>query len=347
MENPHVCFDRILPKDMFKPKNMVIVNVPGAGGAEPTRLALEKKKLWVNGSTLRVKFLEGTPNQKNLVKQFATEWSNFANIKFNFNDANDAEIRIKFDSNDGAWSYIGTDCRNIPLNSPTMNLGWIDKAVVLHEFGHALGMIHEHQNPQGGIKWNKPIVYAELGGSPNFWDKATVDHNMFETYNMNQINGTAVDKKSIMLYAIPKRWTTDGFASVENKELSEVDKSFIGNEKNYPKNVAVAAIEIPISRINATTANIGVAGEEDLFSFTVVKEGRYNIQTIGSLDVAIKLFGPNSQTQLIAEDDDSGPRKNAKIIASLIPGHYFIQVRHHDSQNGVGTYKIFVSKKKF
>lgn len=103
-------------------------------------------------------------------------------------NAPDAEIRIDF-QDDGAWSYIGTDCKDIPLNQSTMNFGWQDEGVVLHEFGHAIGLIHEHQNPLGGIKWNKPNVYRDLGGPPNLWPKETVDHNMFATYAVEQING--------------------------------------------------------------------------------------------------------------------------------------------------------------
>ena len=49
-----------------------------------------------------------------------------------------------------------------------MNYGWLTpdsdddelRRVVLHEFGHALGLIHEHQNPEGGIEWNEPAVKA-------------------------------------------------------------------------------------------------------------------------------------------------------------------------------------------
>ncbi|WP_437321271.1 matrixin family metalloprotease [Sorangium sp. So ce385] len=41
-----------------------------------------------------------------------------------------------------------------------MNFGWLTlestqadvESVVLHEFGHALGLIHEHQHPENGIK---------------------------------------------------------------------------------------------------------------------------------------------------------------------------------------------------
>lgn len=48
-----------------------------------------------------------------------------------------------------------------------MNYGWLYpdtpdqeySRVVLHEFGHALGAIHEHQHPEAAIPWDKPKVY--------------------------------------------------------------------------------------------------------------------------------------------------------------------------------------------
>ena len=59
----------------------------------------------------------------------------------------------------GSWSYIGTDALHIPKESKTMNLGFIDRSTVMHEFGHALGLIHEHQSPfKGGFGWNKEEV---------------------------------------------------------------------------------------------------------------------------------------------------------------------------------------------
>ena len=42
-----------------------------------------------------------------------------------------------------------------------MNLGFIDQSTVMHEFGHALGLIHEHQSPfKGGFEWDKDEVGA-------------------------------------------------------------------------------------------------------------------------------------------------------------------------------------------
>jgi hypothetical protein len=350
MSNLKVCFDKILPRELGRPRSGIIINPPDGtpphSGNGPARMALEKKKLWVNGSILRVKFMEGTSAQHDTVKKFAPEWSQFGNIKFEFTNAADAEIRIAF-QDDGAWSYIGTDCQNIPRNTHTMNFGWLDKAVVLHEFGHALGMIHEHQNPLGGIKWNKPKVYSDLGGSPNFWDKETVDHNMFETYDVDQINGTVVDKKSIMLYFIPKEWTTDGFFSEENTELSEVDKKFIGDSKNYPLAAKPEKIiELKVSKSKAADGEIEKPGEEDVFMVKIVKKGKYAIETKGSTDVLLNLYGPDNKAKFLARDNDAGARLNAKLILDLLPGKYYIQVRHVDGLKGTGKYKVFVSKKR-
>jgi len=121
-----------------------------------------------------------------------------------------------------------------------MNFGWLDpgvsddeaRRVILHEFGHALGLIHEHQNPVHAIKWNKDAVIADLSGPPNNWDMDTIEHNMFEKYPRNDINGTKLDTTSIMMYPIPASWTLDGTHSDLNTDLSKVDKRFI--RQQYP-----------------------------------------------------------------------------------------------------------------
>ena len=303
-------------------------------------------KTWMNGSTLRVRFNGGSSAQQKIARDQAGWWGQVTNLKFDFNNAPDAEIRITFDSQDGAWSYVGTDCRNIPLNEATMNLGFLDGGTAAHEFGHAIGLAHEHQNPAGGIQWNEQVVIDELAKSPNFWDEATARHNVLRKYKADQVNGTTFDPKSIMLYFFPASWTLNGIATEANEILSKLDKEFIAGAKMYPKTggTTSTAKELKVNSQNRTQESIGKVGEEDLFKFSASTDGRYVIDTLGPTDMVMKLFGPNSETALIAEDDDSGIDTNARISANLIAGEYFVQVRHYNRASGMGKYSIKVIK---
>jgi serralysin len=212
---------------------------PPTTGAK--KAAIVKGSKWSPGDTISISFLDGTEEQKALVRKFAQGWldEGRANLKFSWQDPPDTDIRISFQFS-GSWSVIGTTCRTVPKTQPTMNFGWLNpgisdddaRQVVLHEFGHALGLIHEHQNPNKAIQWNKPAVIADLQGPPNNWDEETIEHNMFEVYPPDQVAGTQLDSTSIMMYQIPKAWTLDGTSSEFNGDLSATDKVFIKNQ--YP-----------------------------------------------------------------------------------------------------------------
>jgi hypothetical protein len=336
---PKVCFDRVLPRDQMH-------FTPTVRRAGRMRAISPRGKTWINGSTLNVRFTGGTAAEQAIAREQADWWSRVANLKFAFNNAPNAEIRISFDQNDGAWSYVGTDSRSIPLNEATMNLGFLDGGTAAHEFGHAIGLAHEHQNPAGGIQWNEAVVVAEMAGSPNFWDEVTTRHNILRKYTADQINGTDFDPKSIMLYFFPASWTLNGIATRANEVLSAIDRSFVAGAKMYPGAGAPApgATELTVNAARRTAASIGKAGEEDLFTFTASKDGRYVIDTAGPTDIVMKLFGPGSQTALVAEDDDSGRGLNARIAADLVAGQYFLQVRHYSRQRGTGKYSIRVRR---
>ena len=334
-----VCIDRLLPSETHRFQSTI-------RRSGSVRAILVASKMWMNGSTLRVRFLGGSAAQRATAREQAGWWTEFANLHFDFNDAPDAEIRIAFDPDDGAWSYIGTDNRNIPLNQPTMNLGFLDGGTAAHEFGHAIGLGHEHQNPDGGIQWNEAVVIQSLSGPPNNWDEATIRHNVIEKYSVDQIRGTKFDPKSIMLYFFPASWTTNGVGTEANETLSVLDRSFIASAAAYPKDAPTAsdAVELKVNAARRTKAAIGKPGEEDLYRFTVTEGGKHVIDTKGPSDVVMKLFGPNSQTDVIAEDDDSGLGLNARITGALVAGEYFVQVRHFSLSSGVGDYSVRVRR---
>ena len=340
-----ICIDRVLPRNLRRPQPTRTVMV--RGNVPVKAVAPDIRKLWPNGSTLRVKFLEGSQAQKNKAMEQAGWWTNqVANLRFVASNDADSEIRIAFDPNDGAWSYIGTDALGISSPEPTINLGFDDGGTYGHEFGHAIGFGHEHQNPQGGIVWNEAEVIRDLSGPPNNWDEATIRHNVLNKYALDHLRGTTFDPQSIMLYPFPGRWTQNvPNGTAFNEVLSASDKSFASVlYPNAASPTGPSEVELPVVDTAGTEAAIGKTGEEDLFAFRVTKPGRHVIETGGQTDVVIKLFGPDSRTHLIAEDDDGGEGRNSRIATTLGEGRYFVQVRHFNQSNGMGSYSIRVTR---
>src|SRR5690606_35364419 len=127
----------------------------------------------------------------------------------------------------------------VTFNQPTMNIDPMVavnetelRRVVLHEFGHAFGAIHEHQNPKGGIEWNEKAVYKFFGGPPNYWTRRQVDQNVFRRFQEDHFAGTEFDPDSIMAYWIPKELTKNGMEIRPNYDLSLLDRIGIANA--YP-----------------------------------------------------------------------------------------------------------------
>jgi hypothetical protein len=300
------------------------------------------RKAWPNGSRLRVRFLGGSSAQRELAMEQADWWTPHANLSFVASNDVDAEIRIAFDSNDGAWSFLGTDCLGIPRSQPTMNLGFQDGGTSAHEFGHTIGLGHEHQNPEGGIEWNQAEVIRDLSGPPNNWTPDQIRRNVLDKYAVDHVRGTRFDPHSVMLYFFPARWTVNGVGTDANEVLSDTDKAFAA--LMYPKPGPTAGptrVEVGAAPVSAS---IGQPGEEDLFAFEVVEPGRHVIETNGRTDVMMKLFGPNSGTLLIAQDDDGGAGLNARIAKPLGVGEYLVQIRHFNRRRGTGDYTIRVTR---
>ena len=360
LKDIQACIDRILEGPRLaraerravevNPANAMMLDVlPAIAGIDlPQSLALVTKKLWKPGMTIRVRFLDGDATIQQRLQPFAHIWSQFANLKFVFGADPDAEIRISFKQR-GSWSYIGTDCLGIPKNQATMNFGWLtpttDDAeysrVVTHEFGHAIGCIHEHQNPAAAIPWDKPVVYRYYAGPPNNWTKEQTDVNLFQTYDRTQTQFSAFDPQSIMLYPIPNDFTIGDFEVGWNSALSEVDKQFVGTIYPFaqkPQN------ELRIDG-GAVSQSIGAPGELDTFTFKVATQARYRVETLGKLDLVMGLYGPDNAKKLVRTDDDSGAGLNPRIVATLKPGVYTALVRHFSTAK-TGDYQIQVKTEK-
>jgi hypothetical protein len=326
------------------PKNAPVRTLsPGGppGGIGPAEMAVLTAKRWSPGRELRVAFMGGDQAVKQRIIPFAKRWEDHASIAFTFvPDGAAAEIRIAF-GNSGSWSYLGTDALVIPANKPTMNYGWLTpqtdddeyQRVVLHEFGHALSAIHEHAHPEGGIPWDLPKVYDYYQLTQG-WSQNEVDQQVLRRYSAGETNFSAYDAASIMHYPVANALTIGDFEVGWNRDLSPTDRDFIATI--YP---AAAPQSQQLAPGQPVAANIGSHGEEDTFSFDIAAAGLATVSTSGPTDVVMSLFGPDSETKFVAFDDDSGAARNARIIAFLPPGHYWVRVSHfHPS--GTGPYEV-------
>jgi hypothetical protein len=304
---------------------------------DPNRafMAIVLSKKWVNRTILHYYFFDNPSNwrgdniQKNAVRQAFTTWKNVGiGLEFvEVNDPTEAEIRIGFEQNAGSWSYVGRDAVDFDVaknpQNRTMNFGWdlttpYGRDTALHEIGHAMGLIHEHQNPKAGIVWNGEKVRRYFAGPPNNWNPQQIENNILNKIAPEAIQGSNWDKDSIMEY-----WFEAGLIisppGYENQRLipkgnlSPIDIDEI--RRFYP-----STPEVNLELKPYLSAMVDLNSGEQLDFIIYPPETRtYTIQMIGGLDAVIVLFEDiNGTDSYIKGNDDSGFDKNAQIITRLV-----------------------------
>ena len=359
-----------------QPPQPVCSNLPSGGPYDPqdaqdgTRAAFDKRVKW-NKTKLVVAFTNGQNDpwvqivhQK--VREIAPTWSQYADIEFQFVDQTQGDITINFLPNAQAGinvfnCWLGTDCLT---HFPSMNLVFPSslqqntnfmnsefQRLILHEFGHSLGLIHEHMRPDRGITWDAQAViayYGQLAG----WPPWMVQQQILDPAQGDLDLSAAFDEKSIMMYQYPllsngqpmARYQ-DGrpFVTGNNTELAALDKSVIA--KWYPK-VAPALPEVPLTVGGGETAgSITSAGQVARYRFKTKAAGNYVVETHGQTPVLLALFreANKPETRIAAVEGLGDPPMNPKLTAALAADQtVFVEVRHLLPKTGTGDFKILV-----
>jgi hypothetical protein len=236
---------------------------------------------------------------------------------------------------------LGNYCNSIQQSEFTLHLDTLELLTynalyrtTMHEFGHVLGLLHEHFSPKAGIQWNLDTLYADYkkyGG----WEKEEVDAQVLVVYDESYTNGTEYDPKSIMHYTILARHTKNGYSVGNNATLSDGDKQLIG--KLYPftgsRPSEVMRIQVRdytgtvVERDNVkkglnvypsfTLNTAGVQGTVHFIALFYDKDGK----PIPATDTKYSVSGVTAtyQSLLLPPNKNLGANKGAKDFALFLP----------------------------
>jgi hypothetical protein len=256
------CRPRVLPQEHWirAARNAVAINPlnhsPGERMAAampgfvdgPMRLAVRTKRYW--GSTgvhLTVGFLDNPPLAlRKKILSHMNAWNKTANVKFSLSNT-DPDVRIarieNDPENDGYWSWLGTEIREIAPDKPTMNLERFTLKtadsefyrVVRHETGHTMGFEHEHMRRElvQLIDVKKAIAFYR---EDQHWGEEEVRDQVLTPIEERSVRGTLhADPNSIMCYQIDGSITKNGKPIVGGLDIDKLDYDFAA--LIYPKAV--------------------------------------------------------------------------------------------------------------
>ena len=173
-----------------------------------------KKVFYKPGSEIKIQ-ITGTDTFKKAVQDvLSTHAQPYVNLKFTFVDSGG---NVTIDNNyKGGGVTMCLGCQN-----PVIHISSADRGLVLHEFGHALGMHHEMKNPNIKITWIESVL-VQMFGDANF-----VKSQITTPIDAASVNATPFDKNSVMIYPLPAKTNQEGITMQGASNYTDLDRQWL------------------------------------------------------------------------------------------------------------------------
>lgn len=208
----------------------------------------EDTPIW-DQDTITFQFLDGTIKQKNEVRKFAKLWERYTGITFEYTNSKPSflnfkkyyKITFKGNSNESTQGAINGIIRLGHLSDDVI----FRKTTILHEFGHMLGLGHEHQRE------DRPLILSHY----KIIDSCVSEQKQSRSWckeNLNDINHSKVfiesayDSESVMHYDLNSVIKKDSrlldlLPETRDNSLSFTDKYYIA--MLYNQNISDARLK--------------------------------------------------------------------------------------------------------
>jgi hypothetical protein len=320
-------------------------SAPAAGPAPPG--VIVPSLIWGRGRTVRVHFLDPAPvnGLTDRVESHVKKWSEVADVKFAFvTSAANSDVRVTFRRTDQFYSRLGREAEEFP-GEHTMSLGFRPtetregefSRLILHEFGHALGLMHEHQHPGGGIRWDRPRALAYY--RPRLPRGMTDDEIMAQLVALpasSRYKTTPFDPLSVMLYSIPEQVVEPGTWRPEfgnnNTRLSAGDAATVADPELYgppdgpppppPPTTRELVVDGP-----ALAGSIRSAGQVDRYTVRVPDPRAVEVSATGDAVVRVTLAdGSGTPVPGDSPVDMANPNVEVRMLRLLAAGAHALLV---------------------
>jgi hypothetical protein len=327
-------------------------------------------------NTLNVFFLAGNDRMHQTVMRQVQKWTEACNIKFVQTDrAAGSHLRVDFRRGLGHFSHVGLECKEVPQNERTMNLDMTETSmvsdynlsVILHEFGHAIGLLHEHSSPASNLRFADMaslirFFQGKFGERPGETQRL-IEHNILKKYKDTEVKKfSQFDPDSIMIYSLPQEVLAPGSGPMRaNLSLSATDIDYASRMYGAPQGGGGgggggADNRRPPNPTQFTAGGDAVEAYLNAGSTVELKlivprdqaDRELAIYTTGTTRVMLTLAPAGGTEIKLGEKTEHGSPDfmNEVMKKSLAAGDYKVTIKHPSSRGG-GAFKIQANTKGF